>query len=258
MKNLAIILTMVMGLQLTAQEFELKPTGEISTLKVEIEQLYGDLEIFGTNEGQIRIESPDYKGLPEKAKGLKPLSAVGPENTGVGLFVNQEGSVITIAGAHRKTSDYLYRIYLPKNVTLSIEYDSFQAEDIRVEGMNGEVEIDSKVGDVVIEDVTGPIVVNTLSSDIEVTFSSLNQESPTSLHSTSGDIDVTLPANTKGDFELKSVSGEVYTDLDFEFGEEDGLKRWGGGMSANAKLNGGGVEVSMKGISGDIFIRKSK
>ena len=56
---------------------------------------------------------------------------------------------------------------------------------------------------------------------------------------------------------MSSTSGEIYTDLNFDMNEEDGMKRMGGGMSVNAKLNGGGVEVTLKGISGDIFIRKA-
>ena len=96
-----------------------------------------------------------------------------------------------------------------------------------------------------------------MSSDIEVVFTEMNQTAPTSLSSTSGDIDITIPANTKGDFKMSSTSGDVYTDLDFKFDDEDGMKRWGGGMSANAKLNGGGVKVSLRSVSGDVYIRKA-
>ena len=122
--------------------------------------------------------------------------------------------------------------------------------------MSSEIEIESKIGDIKLANVSGPVVANSLSSDIEVSFSALSQASPTSISSTSGDIDITLPSSTKGTFALKSMSGEVYTDLDFDIEEKDNLRRWGGGMSANANLNGGGVEISLRCISGDIYLRK--
>ena len=57
---------------------------------------------------------------------------------------------------------------------------------------------------------------------------------------------------------MSSTSGEIYTDLDFQITKSNGLRRWGGGMFADAALNGGGVEVTIKSVSGDILIRKQK
>ena len=88
------------------------------------------------------------------------------------------------------------------------------------------------------------------------TFES-SQSSPSSLTSTSGDIDVTMPAGVKGTFKMSTISGGVYTGFDFDFGGETNLRR-AGGQSATGKLNGGGVEVSLKSISGDVFVRKAE
>ena len=148
-------------------------------------------------------------------------------------------------------------LYLPKNLKLKINYNSWQAGDIVIKGMAGEVEAKSQVGDLEFIDVTGPIVAHTLSSDVEVTFSTLSSTSPTSLSSTSGDIDVTLPESVKGTFKMATVSGGVYTAFDFDFGEEAQVRRIMG-QNATGKLNGGGIEVSLKTVSGDIYIRKAE
>ncbi|MEM9328403.1 MAG: DUF4097 family beta strand repeat-containing protein [Bacteroidota bacterium] len=239
------------------QTYEMTPSGNSSELTINIENLFAYIDVRGTSEGSIRIEADDYRGLPEKAKGLKPLSATGPDNTEIGLYVKQVGNTVSIAGAHRSADDADYTIFLPKNAKLRIDYNSFQANHVKVSDMASEVEIDSKVGDIELVNVTGPIVANSLSSDIDVDFSSVTQGSPTSISSTSGDLDITLPADTKGNFNMKSISGEVYTDLDFEMEQEEGsMRRFGGGMSAEATLNGGGVDISLRCISGDIYIRK--
>ncbi|MEQ9466846.1 MAG: DUF4097 family beta strand repeat-containing protein [Ekhidna sp.] len=222
-----------------------------------IDNLSSNLQIEGIAGSEIKIESRNYRGLPDKAKGLKPLSATGPENTGVGLSMTQEGNTISLSGAHSEADKADYVIYLPKDLKLKINYNSWQAGDVEIKGMVGEIEAKTQVGDLKFINVTGPIVAHSLSSDLQVDFTTLSSASPTSLSSTSGDIDVTLPANVKGTFKMATISGGVYTGFDFDFGEDAKISRIGG-QNATGKLNGGGVEVSLKSISGDIYIRKAE
>jgi lia operon protein LiaG len=238
------------------KEYTMAVKGNAAETWVNIDNLFADLIIEGTSGSEIKIVANDYEGLPEKAKGLKPLSATGPENTGIGLSIKQEGNTIFISGAHREADDAEYKILLPKNLKLKLDYNSWQAGDVTIKGMAGEVEAKSQVGDLKFIDVTGPIVAHTLSSDLEVTFTSIAQTSPSSLTSTSGDIDVTMPSSVKGTFKMSTISGGIYTGFEFDFGEETSLKR-AGGQSAIGKLNGGGVEVSLRSVSGDVFIRKA-
>ncbi len=239
-----------------SEQYSFTPSGSVESNTVMVENLFSDLRVMGTNEGEIRIIAKGYEGLPEKAAGLKPLSAVGPDNTDIGLYVKQEGNIIKIAGASSRTSKADYEIYLPKRIKLKVDYSSFQAGDIKFSGLSNEVEVKSQIGELIFEMVTGPIIASTLSADITVYFKELNQVGPTSITSTSGDIDISVPSDTKGNFEMSTTSGEVYTDLEFSFNEENGLRRWGGGMSADANLNGGGSKVTLRSVSGDIFIRK--
>ena len=256
MKMQVIGLLLITAGSAYAQEFSYTVKGNATETTVWINQLYADLEIEGTQGSDIRIEAKGYEGLPEKAKGLRPLSSGGPENTGIGLSISQEGNRISISGAHREADDAEYLIMLPKNIKLNIDYNSWQAGDVKIKGMANEVEAKSQVGDLYFEDITGPIVAHTLSSDLEVKFNDLSQVSPSSITSTSGDIDITLPSGVKGTFKMATVSGGVYTDLDFDLGEEGNVRRMMG-ASATGKLNGGGVEVSLKTVSGDIYVRKS-
>lgn len=260
MKTIIAGLILLTSTSLVAQEklsYNFTIKGNAAETWLVIENLYADITIEGTSGSEIKIEAKNYKGLPEKAKGLKPLSATGPENTGIGLSMKQEGNKISLSGAHREADKANYVMYLPKNLKLKIDYNSWQAGDVIIKGMAGEVEAKSQVGDLEFIDVTGPIVAHTLSSDLLVTFTSLSSSSPSSISSTSGDIDVTLPPSVKGTFKMSTISGGVYTGFDFDFGEDANIKRVGG-QNATGKLNGGGVEVSLKTVSGDIYIRKAE
>lgn len=245
----------LLGFSQMAKEYKLSPKGDVSQTTIVIENLYADVIIEGTSGSEISIETDDYEGIPEKAKGLKPLSATGPENTGIGLSVQQEGNLIKISGASKK-ADGEYYFKVPKNIKLKVDLNSWQGGDFSATGLSNEVEVKTQNGDLDLKNITGPLVAYSLSGDIEVDFSTISQATPTSITTTSGDVDVTLPASTKGNFKLSSISGEIYTDMDFQFGNEEKMKRLGGGMSSEATLNGGGVEITLKSISGDVYIRK--
>jgi hypothetical protein len=85
-----------------------------------------------------------------------------------------------------------------------------------------------------------------------------------SLKSISGDIDLNIAENQKKSFRLKTISGDVYSNIQLDTGgkdkDEDGLPRIGGGYGTDvvAKMNGGGDEVQLETVSGNIYIRKKK
>lgn len=262
MKTLIITLLLFSILDANAQEFSMQPKGKLSELTLEIENLFTDLDIQGSTGNEVRITADNYKGAPEKAAGLRTLTAAGPDNTGIGMNINQAGNTVTVSSTRRNRNHAVYHFSVPANIKLRINSGGYKSEDILIRGMNNEVDVKSQVGDLNLEDITGPIIASTLSADINIKFSSLNQSSPTSISSVSGDIDITLPENSKGNFRLTTVSGDVYTDFNFDkvnknSGKQSMWEGWGG-TNASARLNGGGVEFAVKSVSGDIYIRKAK
>ncbi|MEL6557143.1 MAG: DUF4097 family beta strand repeat-containing protein [Bacteroidota bacterium] len=237
-------------------QFTYTVKGSASEKTIVINNLLSEIYVEGTAGSEIKIVVSDYMGMPEKAKGLRPIGRAA-ENTGIGLNFNPDGDFIYISAVHRAADDARYKIYVPKNIKLKIDNTSWTSGDTSIKGLANEIEIQSMVSRIFMEDVSGPIVANTISSEIDIKFSSLNQKSPTSISSTTGDIEITLPESVKGTFKMHSFHGGVYTDIDFDLGEEDGTRRLVG-QSVTGLLNGGGVEVTLKSPSGNIYIRKAK
>lgn len=225
-------------------------------MTMEIIDVGDDITIRGHDGTEIIVETNDYEGIPEKAKGLKPLSATGEDNTEIGLYFGKSGDKYVLRGASRIANDADYVISIPKRMKLKVEAMRWSGGDVTIEGMTGEVEARSNVGDIELSNAGGPLVIWTLSSDITVMYDDLSQDGPHSISSTSGDIDLTLPGNSKGSFDMKSMSGEIYSNLDLQLPQKDGMDRYGGQISAKGTLNGGGVEFSVNSISGDVFMRK--
>ncbi len=71
----------------------------------------------------------------------------------------------------------------------------------------------------------------------------------------SGFVDADWTANKGADLELKTITGELYSDLDIEF-----LNKKKSGSPVGYELKGqyqkGGVRVHLESISGDVYLRK--
>jgi len=96
------------------------------------------------------------------------------------------------------------------------------------------------------------VTANTISGDYEFEYFGQSME----LETISGAIDMTVPGNEGLDFEAKTISGEVYSDIDIEFPNgKDGLRQIVG-QDFEGRINRGGLRSKFKTISGNIYLRK--
>ncbi|MCU0393512.1 MAG: DUF4097 domain-containing protein [Thermoflexibacter sp.] len=241
-------------------EYKVKFGGSSKDRRLEIYIDKSDLTIEGYNGDELVITTNDNDAPPERAKGLKSLYANGTDNTGLGLEVIAEGSTIKVTKVNKRDGEY--KIKVPKSVSILVEEMSWHGgDDIKLSDIEGEVEVQAKTSDVVIRNLSGSVVAHNTSGDIDVIFSKVNPEKPTSITNISGEVDVTLPADTKANIKTKSISGEVYTDLEIVTEKKNdpkakGLDTWRTGYEAKGTLNGGGVEMRLESISGNVYIRK--
>ncbi len=239
-----------------AQEYKVK-FANAKDHKVLILVDNSDIKIEGYDGDEVSIRSSGFEAPPERAKGLKPLYNSAVDNSGIGLSVTQENNVLKIEKATRREGRYTIR--LPKKVALEFEETNWQGNGLSISNMEGDLEIKTLNSEIELKNVTGPVVASTTSGDITVVYSSVDQSKPSSISNISGVIDVTLPGNTKANLKMQSISGEIYSDLELTSGKsKNDLKRLEGGNSIDGSINGGGVEISLNAISGDVFVRKQK
>lgn len=92
-----------------------------------------------------------------------------------------------------------------------------------------------------VETIDGNVTVTGLTSEVKV-------------KTISGYIDLAVPSNKKADLDFSTISGRMYSNLDFPMKTvHSGIP-----LKINEKLNDGGDPVRLETISGDIFFRKSK
>ncbi|MEJ7679027.1 MAG: DUF4097 family beta strand repeat-containing protein [Segetibacter sp.] len=239
---------------LLAQEFKIQ-VENTKAGKLILNDFGGDFPVEGYSGNEIIIttNSDRFTKIPERAKGLRPVYAMGTDNTGIGLKVEKKGNAVTVQYLLPVTQREVYKLKVPNNMALDIKTSCGFSGNITIRNINNEVEINN-CNSINIKAVSGPLVLSTISGEINVVFSSLNKDKPTSIASVSGNIDITLPAKTPADVEMSTISGSVYTDFDLT-NPKDKMQRIGGNNIKNS-LNGGGADLKISNISGDIYLRK--
>lgn len=251
MKNIGIaILFLITSTALWAQENYTQSLQGVKKVKISSES---GVNIKAHDKNELLIMG-DGRQMPEKAKGLKAVYAGGSDNTGFGIYANREGETLVIRNLKNMHSKTL-EIFLPRNVNITVERSNLGK--VEIQGFSSEIEATTNVGGITFRDVTGPIVARTSTGEINVIFNKVSQSSPISLVSATGAIDVSLPSNTPANLELKTAMGEIFTDFDIKFPEEKkGMKIIAGKRTINTELNNGGVEISLKSATGNIYLRK--
>ena len=230
--------------------------------KVEITNLTGEIKIVGHSVSEIQILASELEAPPERAKGLKPLSGGGVDNSGIGLNVSEAGNVISISGATKKSAEADYIFKVPNSIAVMVDYSSpFTSGEVVVEDFAGEFEMNALNDGVTMKNATGPVYLDLINGNINIDFQSVNQKSPMSIKTINGEIDITFPSSTKSNLELYSLHGDIYTDLDIkiqkpEDEDDKGLRFMGGLSDVKCTLNGGGVKMEVSTINGNLYLRK--
>ncbi|OJJ20800.1 hypothetical protein BKI52_09455 [marine bacterium AO1-C] len=227
-----------------AQKFKMA-LGKIK--KVKVEGVNGSIYVEEYDGSEILITSPDH-GYSDKTKGLKILGAAGNDNTSVGMNYKKEGNTIVFRGIRRKKQSYYFK--LPKGTAFMARERGLYSNKLEIKNFSGEIEIDVAYTRVTLDNITGPVLLNATYKGPKVVFSKVNQNKPSSIVCPYGDIDVTIPGDTKANIIASSSYGDIYTNLDIKVNGSE--KR----SKVRGTLNGGGVEIEVRSPYKNVYIRK--
>ncbi len=254
-KTLLLALALAAFITSEARQHIAKFSGDAKEVRIYFSN--ATIEVEGYNGRDVVIRGGSEEKKPARAQGLTPLYAVAEDNTGVGLNIEERDGVMEIRKiSSRNDGNYVFKV--PANLDLQIVEQNWQGDHIIISGMRGEIDIESKNSDIELGDVQGPIYAKTTSGDIMATFQSINPNRSTQISSVSGTVDVTIPQTLGAFIELSSVTGDVYSDFDFNRQvTKDGMRRIGGRGKTRGEINGGGPRLALKSVSDDVYLRKS-
>ncbi|HWA25289.1 MAG TPA: DUF4097 family beta strand repeat-containing protein [Lacunisphaera sp.] len=170
---------------------------------------WADVHITGTDGKEIIVTSSlDQKGKSEvDHEGFRNLI----EEVTFEVVEKDNVAVIVLAGenawaAHGAEFD----IKVPRNTNLAIRTEA--GGDIVVEGVEGDLDVNSMNGEIELEGISSSAVVNTLNGEIRATFKHAPTK-PVSLSSMNGEIDLRLPSDTKANLRMRTNNGTIRTNF---------------------------------------------
>jgi hypothetical protein len=184
-----------------------------SSYTLKLTDIEADLNISKTSGNELIVKALSLPEMPEKAKGLRPLTKSGVDNTGLGLNIEMIENIISLSGG--KSGESLkYEINVPDNVSISINNPGYERlYEISLTDISREIEIFISSGNIKMDNITGPVIIRTDRGNVDISFSKVSQEGPMSIICQNGDIDITMPEKEDATFKLSAGNGDIYTDL---------------------------------------------
>ncbi|KUG08143.1 DUF4097 family beta strand repeat-containing protein [Solirubrum puertoriconensis] len=241
----------------------------------------GSINVTGYSGKEVVIEATPRSGgsRPGRAPGppSPPNTPMPPTGGGEGAGMRRLSQVQGMEITAQEKSNHVYvnsdswqrpidfTVKVPRQFSLQVS--TVNSGNITVQNVSGELEISNVNGSIALEDVAGSAVVSTVNGRVVANFRDVTPNAPMAFSSVNGKLDVTLPAKTKAAFKLKSDRGEIYSDFDMTVdasapkvnrSSKDGVYRVSTDNWTYGKINGGGAEVMMQTMNGNIYIRKAK
>lgn len=253
--------------------FEVGPQGELSVTNVS-----GQITVTGTDATAITVHATK-RGSRRRMENTR----IEIEHAGNRVSLRTRGDHAGPTGIRGNVCSVDYIIQVPHACEIQAEGVS---ADISVRHTRGDVSIKAVSGDVDIADVSGECSVTTVSGDVmanalegelrlrttsgdatvragrlprfnlNTVSGDLSIDTPLAsgehylAKTVSGDLRIAVPAGTGATVQMKSVSGEVSSDLPAEI-IKSSRRNWQG------RINGGGANVEMHSVSGDLRIALS-
>jgi hypothetical protein len=262
-----VIFLLVYWANISAEELTVPLTNPNAPCKLKAALHRGGITVKGYNGNQILVETElvskknkEGRDTGQEVKGLKRIP-----NTGMDLVVEEEDNLVKIySGSLNQKLNLHIQVPFNTSLKLSCHHDG----DINVDQVNGEFEIHNHHGSITLTNISGTAMANTHHGKITAAFNNINSKQPMSFTTYHGNINVTLPADTKAKLKMKSDRGDFYTDFDMKVGvsspkiekreKERGKYRVKVEKGVYGTINGGGVDIDLKTYHGNIYIRKGK
>jgi hypothetical protein len=263
-----VLLSFLIGTQAFAQSgsaeqltVPLSSPGKSYSLKVHL--VTGSIKVTGYEGKDIIINVTPRGGDEETPRatenGMKRISATG----GYEVTAKEADNTVTVnTGNPNKALDLNLKI--PQDVKLKI--GTVNDGELIVENVTGELEVNNVNDKITLTNISGSVVANTVNGDVTVTFKGVDPKASMAFSTLNGDISVTLPAETKANLKLKSDNGDVFSDFDIDIDKtpskvdktnEPGMYKIKKDDWVFGKINGGGPEMMMKNMQGDIYVKKA-
>jgi DUF4097 and DUF4098 domain-containing protein YvlB len=263
-----LLTTMMLSVQLMAQDTKEQLSVSLSEpgkpFKLNVDLVSGSIIVL-PYDGKDIIVDAQTEGRKERGEtqnGMKRISTGG----GLDVTARQKNNTVDVTTGNPGKKITL-TIKIPQGAN-SVKLHTVNGGNITASDISGDIEVINVNGAIKLTNVGGSVVANTVNGNVIVTLKSIDPKAAMAFTTLNGNVDVTFPASLKANVKLRSDRGEIYTDFDMAATKgaapktnktvKDGLYHIEIEDWVNGTIGGGGQELLMKNMNGNIYLRKAK
>jgi DUF4097 and DUF4098 domain-containing protein YvlB len=251
-----------------------------SPVRLTLSNIRGTVNIYPGEDNAVHITA------------VKQLDSGNPEHTKIEIEQLDENSISIktkyrengrLSLLSRKPSKVEYTLQVPKTCILNV---SGVSNSTNIQGIDSEICLNTVSGPIILDDCSGSLNLNSVSGDISgnifkgslefdtvsgkiylndshvsridgetvsgaISIETPLLEGPYHFKSVSGNVEMLLPSDTACTVRTKSISGRIKTPLTTSM-------RHSHGGNHHFEMNGGGIEVRLYSVSGNLVITPSE
>jgi len=235
------------ALTAAAQQVTVPFSGGSRPQTLRITLLNGGIEIRGY-EGKDVILDPSSASATASGKHKEKEKRPHRIDIANGFSLSEDSNVITIHGSGGGTP----RLHLQVPFQTNLEIKCTNCGETQISNIAGDIDINVTNGGIRLTNITGAVLAHSLNSRVYASFDKVPQKT-VSLSTLNGGLEVTIPADTKANLNVKTSNGKIYSDFDVRLAGGT-LMQPGKGLSGT--INGGGVELRLNSFNGSIYLRR--
>jgi DUF4097 and DUF4098 domain-containing protein YvlB len=220
--------------------------------QIRVDLAGGSITVVGYDGKEVVVEA-----RASQRENKNPPEARKFEISAPSLRVSEENNVVRVhVGAARQPLELAIRAPFASSLKLKCE----NGGEISADGVEGEIEVESINGGIVLRNVSGPVLAHTINGGINAVMTKVPPDKPMSFSVLNGNINVTLPPDTKANVRLDAQNGVIRTDFEIKHADDSPPRPRHGGpeKSVRGTLNGGGAEIRLKTLNGNIHLLRGK
>ena len=180
-------------------------------LEVSLPTAVSNLTVRGVQRNDVEIDFSGNgfrlnRGQSEPPAGMHRLGGNAP------LGVTQDNNVVRVGGGGMFGGPSEISIQVPIQTAVTIAMSL--GGKVTIENVAGEIDVSHLNGEITITNASGPVVAHSTNGKITASLTRLAAGKSMSFSTFNGDIDVTLPSDSKATLKARADNGDIFTDFD--------------------------------------------
>ncbi|MBI5386411.1 MAG: DUF4097 family beta strand repeat protein [Verrucomicrobia bacterium] len=212
--------------------------------RLSVENVNGAIRIESWDRAEVKVDAVKHAKTPEALRD-------------VSIEFNAEADRVSVRTRYAREKEDRhnsarvdYRLMVPRRVR--IEKLACVNGPIDLERVAGEVQVSTVNGSLKARQFAGSGSFRSVNGGIDIAVSRLDREQGLSFDTVNGQVEVSLPANTKATVNAETVNGSIHSDFDLP------ITKHRIGRKLEGELNGGGASIKLHAVNGSLSLKQTR